>query len=153
MVRLTLSDVGLKTVMLVLVPIDLLVSAAGSVFAEALAASTALLWFVGGAYLFYKSGFKLYYAVITSLIVSAIPISIITYNYVYAFEAVFLAVAGIAIAGVVYVFDTISLWRQSLTRQTKRDPAAELARERYARGEISKEQLSHILQDLQQLNL
>ncbi len=45
---------------------------------------------------------------------------------------------GLFFGGILWIVETVSLWKSSLTRRStaEKDPALEVLRERYARGEI-----------------
>lgn len=59
-------------------------------------------------------------------------------------------VLGLFFGGVAWVVDTLSLWKNSLTRRSaaESDPALQVLRERYARGELDENQFESMLRYL-----
>ncbi len=57
---------------------------------------------------------------------------------------------GLLFGGIVWILSTVSMWRQSLAARSldQRDPALELLRERYARGELDEAQFEAMLNRL-----
>ena len=60
---------------------------------------------------------------------------------------------GLFFGVIVWVADTLSLWRSSLTRRSadNRDPALQALRERYARGELDENQFEAMLKRLKEV--
>ena len=59
-------------------------------------------------------------------------------------------VLGLFFGGIAWVVDTLSLWKNSLTRRSAADrgPALQALRERYARGELDENQFESMLRHL-----
>jgi putative membrane protein len=60
---------------------------------------------------------------------------------------------GLFFGGIVWIIDTLSLWRSSLTRGSSagKDPAVQALRERYARGELDENQFEAMLRHLREV--
>ncbi|OLD34609.1 MAG: hypothetical protein AUI50_05625 [Crenarchaeota archaeon 13_1_40CM_2_52_14] len=75
-------------------------------------------------------------------------------NVGFAFYAFITWVSlGIFFGAIVWVVDTLSLWRSSLTRHSsvERDPALQALRERYARGELDENQFELMFRRLKEV--